>query len=384
MLRFAMLKYLPLIALLAACGGEKAAPGKPVPDLGPPTTEPDIGPDFGEPDEGPPTPGQIVVEPQSVTYSDVQLGGMSTATITLSNVGGTPIAVTSVKIIEHQRQGDPEFLPGNNFEESFVIDPGLFRQLDVVYAPNDYDQDSATLEFFTEDLGVVRVRLETVSAYSRLVGPRLLRFGDVNQGATSTERITFFNRGLDALQIDNVELGGISGTFAIAFEPNATPPTVIERDEDFVIDVTYTPDNAETHRGTVTIYSNSPATPTLGVALVGNEPTPCIDITPDIADFGEAAPASAVTQQITLLNCSNNLALNVSEVTLIDDGNGAFALQDVPALPLELSPRQTAQLTLTGELAAAGIATGELRVTSDDTTAIGHIPVRLTVPDPSQ
>lgn len=337
----------------------------------------DIGPDI------PAEPGSLSVDPTSITFSDVRQGESETASVILSNLGGSPIVVTGVELVEENRTGEPEFSEGPEWDSSVVLGPNISAELQVVYEPKDFGIDRGFISLSTNDPDNERVtiRIETVSAYAQLEGPGLLRFGDVNVGDSLTKRITFYNRGLDSLTIDSVDLGGITGTYAIAFEPTATPPTVLERDEDFVIDVTYTPDADETHRGTVTINSDEPDEPTFDVALVGNDPTPCLDVTPGTVDFGEVAANAANTQQVTLLNCSQTLQVEISAIELADDGEGTFTLGDLPTLPLTLSPLQTAQFPVNGTLAQPGIGTGELTVTSTDPSG-GTVPLRITVADP--
>lgn len=380
-----------LIAALAVVGcsnddnnvGPPVDPG-PVEDMAMDDVGVDLAHDVNILPDVPAEPGSLVIDPTSITFSDVRQGESATATIAFANVGGSPIVVTGVQLIEVNRIGEPEFRTGDPWAASFVVGPNLFRELQVVYEPNDFDVDQARLELFTNDPDheIVQIRIETVSAYAQLEGPQILRFGEVGAGESLTKRITFYNRGLDALTVDSVDLGGITGTFSIAFGPNATPPTVMERDEDFVVDVTYEPDAAETHRGTVTLNSDAPGQPTFEVALVGNDPTPCLDLTPDLADFGEVAAATPQSQQVTMLNCSQTLNLEVSSIELTDDGQGVFALGDLPTLPLQLAPLQTAQFTVTGNLQAPGIATGEVEVSSTDTSSDGKLGLRLTVPNP--
>ena len=384
-----MRQFLLLFVLATACSGNNnAGVAQPADtgsaDTGAADSARDVGDSVDVLPDVPAEPGSLVIDPESITFSDVRQGETATATIGISNVGGSPIVVTGVQLIEFNRIGEPEFETGDPWSASFVLGPNLFRELQVVYAPKDFDIDQGRVEFFTNDPEneIVQIRIETVSAYAQLEGPSILRFGDVDVADAVTQRITFYNRGLDSLTIESVELGGITGTFAIAFEPNATPPTVLERDEDFVIDVTYTPDTTATHRGTITVNSDAPDQPVFEVALVGNDPTPCLDFTPDAVDFGEVAASTAQQQKVTLLNCSQTLNLDISAIELSDDGDGAFTLGALPGLPIQLAPLQTAQFNVSGTLGEPGVATGAIEVTSTDTKSDGLLPLRITVPDP--
>jgi len=273
-------------------------------------------------------------------------------------------------------------LPGPNFAMTFEVGPGLHREIDIVYEPKDYGTDRGILEIWTTDPEAekVQLRIEAPNAYADLEAPRFVRFGEVPAGETVTKRILAYNRGIDPLTVTDVALGGTSPEFGITFEPSAVPPTVLETNEDFVMDVRYSPVSADTDRGTITLTTDDPDDPTWDIALTGNDPVPCLDATPDPVDFGELAAATADSQQVTLLNCSRTLGLEVTALTLSDDAGGVFTLEGVPELPLGVAPLQTATFTAKATLAEPGLATGQISIESSDPKFDGVVELRAMVP----
>lgn len=335
-------------SLLTACPGEDPNNGvAPEKDM---TAEGDAGtdaaPDLPEADAAPDVPaepGRIVIEPEQITFGAVRHGETETAVVAITNVGGQPVVVSNVMLQELNRTGEPELLPGPNFETTFEVGPGLHREIDVVYEPKDYGADRGILEIWTTDpeAEMNQIRIEALNAYADVEAPKFVRFGEVPAGESVTKRIAVVNRGIDPLTISDAVLGGTSQEFSITFEENASPPTVVETNGDFLIDVQYGPVDLGTDRGTITLTTDDPDDPTWEIALTGNDPTPCIDVAPDPVDFGELAAGTAGMQQVTLLNCSRTLGLEVTSIALADDGGGTFTVGSLPELPLQLAPLQT-------------------------------------------
>lgn len=383
-LRFPLI--LATSALLLGCPGDDDNVAPPVEDVGQDsgdTTDdvgiPDMSVDMGAPDI-PAEPGSLNIDPLQLTFEDVRIDDTQSATIAISNTGGSPLVVTNVMLTEFNRMGEPEFVPGDEWDESFVVGAGLFRELEVTYAPHDFAADEGELTLFTNDPNneIVKVRLTSVNAYMDIETPPFVRFGEVDVGESATKRITLYNRGIDPLTLNDVTVSDVDDVYSIMFDPAELPPTVLEKGEDFIVDVIFTPVNDMTARGTVTIASDDPDQGTVEIPLTGNDPTPCLDINPAVADFGTLAPGTSMMQQITLLNCSQSLPVSVTAIELIDDGGEVFTVANLPDLPVELVPLQTVAFDVAGSLADPGTANGEISVESTDEKSSGVLPLRLT------
>ena len=347
-----------------------------VPDTGADAAvSPDIGPDLP-----PPAPGKVVVDPTQITFGEVRHGESETVKVAVTNTGGQSIIVSNVVLQELNRTGEPELVPGASWDTSFEVGPNLFREIEVTYQPNDFGADRGELEIQTTDpdASLVTIRIEAPNAYADLDAPQFLRFGGVPVGESSTKRITLYNRGIDPLTIEDLVIGGISGTFTLSGTQETT--TVLETNEDLVIDLTYTPVAPGTDRGTLTVLSDDPDQPEVEIALTGNDPTPCLDVSPNPVDFGEATAGAPQAQEVVMLNCSRTLSVDITGVMLTDDGGGVFSLSGLPQLPLTIAPLQTAKFTATGTLADVGISQGSIGVESTDAKADPTIDLLIHVP----
>jgi hypothetical protein len=335
----------------------------------------DVAPDL------PAEPGSLVIEPTQITFEDVRHGEMKTANIAVSNVGGKPLTVTTVELQEFNRRGNPEFLEGDDWQSSFTVGPGLFQDIDVVYAPDDYDLDAGQVRLQTNDPDneIVEIRLTTVSAYADIEAPTSLRFGEVDPGEELVKEITLYNRGIDPLTITEITTTAADpNPFSQTLDSNEPLPTVLEKDEDYVLQVHYNPTDSDTDRGTVTITSDDPDEETFEIALTGNDPSPCIQITPNPVDLGKLTPGEMGSQSVTMLNCSQSLQLQVGTIELVDDGGGVFTIDNLPEVPATIAPLQTESFQVSGGLADPGTATGEVNVESNGTSSAAVIELRLS------
>lgn len=390
-----MSRFISLAALLSGSLALAACPSSnngvaPAKDVGEDVSSEDAGDDLGSPDVGaidtgpdiPPAPGSITVDPLQITFSDVRQGESATQTIALANTGGEVVVVSNVMIEELNRSGEPELVPGPNFESQFEVGPGLFREIDIAYAPDDYGTDRGVVEIWTTDPdnAMIEIRVETVNAYADLEAPQFVRFGDVPAGETKTERVIVTNRGIDPMTISDVQIGGTSDEFAITFLPSAVPPTALERDEEFVMDVRYSPLNADTDRGTITLTTSDPDDETWEIALVGNDPTPCLRLSPDPVAFA-FEEAGDQTTTVTLVNCSRSLPVEVNSIALEDDAGGVFAVAEVPAAPFTINPAQTESFTVTATLAEPAVAVGAIAIDSTDSSRAAPLELRAELGD---
>ena len=380
MMRYFM-KYrvltLALLFVLGACTDDTSdvAPShtnNSTPDM---TSVEDMGTDTQSEPDIPKTPGSLLVEVDTITFEKVRKDETKTVTVGLSNTGEEDIVISRVELGEIDRIGDPEFKAGPNWINSTtILEGGTFKTLDVVYAPNDFETDRGLLEITSNDPEnpVITIRLESLNPYADLDAPNFLRMGNVAATTTKTERVNLYNRGDDPLTINSVTYAGL-GKFAVSFEATQTPPYVVQRNELFVFDVTFSPTNDEVNRGTITIESSDLDDGTFEMSIKGNDPTSCISVTPRVVDFGEMIPNQASDQVVTVFNCSNMIDLSVTNIELANDAGGTFSLAALPVFPVLLSGFDVQMFNVSATI-AEGERIGDLEVSSD---AVGQSPVRL-------
>lgn len=373
------LRYSALVFLLfAACTDDAGTPTPPR-DLG----MPDVGHDLSVPDvvveeDVPQTPPEIHLDVEVLEYVRVEIGQKVTKSIFITNSGTTDLVITDVKLEELDRLGPSEFKRGEKWvAPGITLVPGnTFVELQVVYEPTDEEADRGTVTIETNDADepLLEVRLQTVNAYPDLEAPKLLRFASVDVGQTETQRVFMYNRGAVPLTIEKIEKTGL-GPFAVVFIPTEPLPRILQPNEQYAFDVTYSPDNEDVHRATLSVTSTDPNDSPYDIALLGNSPTACIRVTPSGADFGAVDEGTTKAMDLTIFNCSADLPLQVTNVELSDTAGGVFGLNPV-ATPIEIAGFQTSKVTVT-TTGSTLEALGELKIESNDGDSPLYVPLRV-------
>jgi hypothetical protein len=336
-----------------------------------------VGSDNGpSPILGPPS---IVVQPESILFSDVRVEEVASASISIANQGTGPLLIRQLTISDTVGPGSPEFKPGAMWEsESVVVEPDQFRSLELRYVPTDYVTDKGTLRITSNDPDrpEIEIRIETISAYMDLEAPQSMRFGTVEVGQKETRRITLYNRGLDALTIESIELMG-QGSFSLNFEATGSVPAVLARGEDLIFDILYEPIDDAPDRGQVVVRSDDPDQAEHVISLLGNESTPCLFSNQTQIDFGNVALDTPTSVELTVVNCSNALPLTLTAVEMTDDGGGIFDSEQAFVLPSEIDARDKRVVTVTVRPSEVGEWSGTLQLSSDDPNSPTLIPVRV-------
>ncbi|QED27453.1 choice-of-anchor D domain-containing protein [Microvenator marinus] len=376
------MKWLSLVfvGLLAACSSDDGTSPGPRPmdmesdqavqdaDMNSPdvTVEPDM----------PQRPRQMEIDIPELLFDSVRIGESRTLTFAVTNLGDEDLVLTRADISQFNRTSEPEFVPGENWIDGTTIVEGqTFREFDVVYTPVDHETDRGSVTIISNDpdQATWEVRLETINPYPELEGPQLLKFGSVAANETATRRVNLYNRGRDPLTLNSIETTG-SNRFSIALIPTEPLPRVVQRDELYAFDVVFSPNNTNVARGTIVINSDDPDEQPFEIAVSGNDPGPCMQVLPDTLDFGEVAPNTAQTQEITLFNCSNALDLEISGLEIVD-GEFAFELVDSPELPITLNAFENVTLEVRANIEGPE-AIGALRVENSDSNRDVELRVR--------
>ncbi len=377
------MKTLFVVLVLAfglGCGDDsKTSPGlREIPEDMAPDVEPDV-PDMTVEPDLPRGPQKMAVDVEELVFERVEIGQTRTLKFVVTNLGESDLVLQSATVSQINRVSNPEFKAGAKWiGGTTIVEPQTFREFEVVYEPSDHESDRGLVTLLSNDptLNVVTVRLETVNFYADLDAPQLLKFGTVPAQTSQTRRVEVYNRGAAPLTLNSIVTSG-NGPFTVAFLPTEGLPRVIQRNELYVFDVIYSPNNNNTHRGTVTINSNDPDEAMLPIAVSGNDPTACLQAIPEVVDFGEIPARQKKTLRYTLFNCSSMLPLTVSKIEIIYGGH-IFGLEGVPELPLTLNGFETATFDVAAEI-PMGEGLGQMAIENNDTDRI--IELRARTPE---
>ena len=192
---------------------------------------------------------------------------------------------------------------------------------------------------------------------SILVTPTHLDFAPLTVGTGTSQAFTVQNVGSGLLTVEALEVEG-STAFTL------TAPSIALSNGDAVeVVVTFAPDAPVAHQASIDVRSNDPLSPLVEVTLAGEGLGPWLAISPSVLDVGAVQAGCPETGTFRLQNVGSD-TLTLSEVEL--SGDGQWALDAGPALPLRLAPgaytTATVSLMPTGE----GTIPATLRVLGDD------------------
>ena len=224
-MRHLLYQFAAVIVLfsLACSATEGTAPPSPSPDAGPDAAE-----DAEDVDEDvpPADPESIDVTPENITFSGVEIGHTESKTITIRNVGESPLHIFDASIVHFGHDGEAQLLPGKDWPNEMVVAPLTFYDFEVDYQPTVAGSIRGELRIFSSDTDQPEstVRIETVSAYAELEAPRRISFGTVEPGETETQLVEIYNRGLTPMQLYDVYVDEMFRMFGVAiFDDNLCP-----------------------------------------------------------------------------------------------------------------------------------------------------------------
>jgi hypothetical protein len=316
----------------------------------------------------------------------VTVSSMSQTSIRISNSGNGPLSISAIEI----EATPPEAfailsLPTPTAEAPVVVQAdGLAHDFAISY-------DSSLVPEGVRAQATIRIQSnKTIDGYSTftfyaapeaavaklLVQPQVLDFATVQDSQSSTKPVSLLNTGSASLTISKIYFSGHPGysfslggtTYSVTAESASNgivppAPFTLAAGAAQQIDVTYTAQGAEAAQGSLIFVSNDPGTPNgTEVKLFANLEGPCVKVNPSRVDFGGKIVGQQAEVEVEVQSCGD-VDLVVSDIALIDDGNGVFSMDKsrvgtfpltIPAgdsvmLPVTYFPAAVAQLGGDGE-----------------------------------
>ncbi len=319
---------------------------------------------------------QIAVTPAIVEFPEVQIGVPRTRTITIRNTGTDDLVVTALNIDggdndEFQVRSAPS-LPVTVLSEGAV-------EVRVTYRPVATGSASGTLTVVNNDPERPSVILPLSGIGAPIPTPQVdtdttsLAFSEVEVGRSRKLGVTFINVGNAALTIRDINVesepegvfslaglltaAGIS-TEVISLAPQASLP----------IEVIFTPQTVGVVTGTLALISDASNSEALTVSLEGmgaEAPTPALEVSPPMVDFGPLAIGQTRNLIVGMLN-AGTADLTISTLQLTAADGTSFRLVDAPDLPAVIAAGNTVTAEIRFVPNAEGSATGTFRIESDD------------------
>lgn len=240
--------------------------------------------------------GLLSVTPETLTFPIIPSGQQVTQELELRNVGSAPIILINLRFNRDDAPYQLSLGGGEPIPEELSIQPEVeILTLAVTYLPTDQSEideaDTLSIETNNPSQRELVVPINASNAMPDLVvSPGSFDFGSVDAGEVSEREATLTNVGQGDLNITQMRIDG-SPDFQIIIEgeplqANMNGEMTISPSEQRVITLRYTPPTAGPDRGELVILSNSTTGSESRSALIANGAAPCIQVSPDVLDFG--------------------------------------------------------------------------------------------------
>jgi hypothetical protein len=193
------------------------------------------------------------------------------------------------------------------------------------------------------------------------VDPEVIEFGSAGREETIAATFTVTNVGSGDLEVEGIEIGGTSTSFAI-LTPEEELHFILPGSAFREIEVAFTPLGANEQHGQAIVTSNDEDSPTVAVDLYGEGLVPDLQIDPNPYDFGDSYIGCERQGPFTLTNVGYD-DLTIDSITL--SGDRAFQLLTVPGLPLPLAPGESSAVDVSFLPDAEVDYSATFQVTSD-------------------
>jgi len=313
---------------------------------------------------------RISVEPSNLDFGAVTIGRPVQLTLTLRNIGKLDLAISTI------RSTEPAFTVVG--DTAFALPAGASRTLTIQCSPKNPGQRRATLSINSNDVNqpTLNVPMSALAgAVSRIVvEPSSLDFGSVSVGQSAQRTLTVRNTGTAALSVSAIRSNRVAflllGDTAFPLTPGASK----------AITVQFTPTTAGQQQANLTITSDEPTSPALGVPLVGTGlGTPHIVAEPVSLDFGLVTVGQFAQRTLSVRNAGtadlqvSRLASSESAFSIV--GDTAFSVAPGAARDVVIAFKPSAagptQATLT--IASNDVDQPELTVTLAGSARMPHI-----------
>jgi len=324
--------------------------------------------------------GQLIVNPASVNFGNVQAGASTSQAMILSNSSKSDLTVSQATVAGQEFGLRGPSLP-------LTLTAGQNVAVNVVFAPVSAGSASGSLSVLTSATSIhdrsgkhnsvstttTTVVLSGTGSVASLAPssapavappgvlvayPSSLGFAALQAGSSQTLPATLTNSGGMTVTISQATI--LQTTAGNSFALNGLSlPTTLAAGQSVTFSVTFAPLSAGSARGSISINSDA-SNPTLMIALAGTGMAlGQLAVTPISADFGSVTVGTSKTQTGTLNASGASVSLSSASVT-----DSEFSLSGI-AFPVTIAAGQSVPFTLTFAPRASGTAAAALSFISN-------------------
>ncbi|MGH9433613.1 MAG: choice-of-anchor D domain-containing protein [Terriglobia bacterium] len=306
--------------------------------------------------------GLASLNPASVNFGTVSLGGQRSQAVTLTNTGSGNLTV-----IEADVSGPGFSISG--LALPLTLPAGQSTSFNALFAPTSNGVAAGAISVIgNASNSPATALLSGAGGAPRLAAtPPGLNFGNVGAGGSSMLAVTLVNSGGASVNITQSSVTGAE--FSVS---GLAVPLSLNAGQRITFNVTFSPKAAGNATGMVSVTSNA-ADPLLTIPLSGTGGTFQLAVNPASINFGTIKLGSAGIQTVTLNNTGSSI------VTIIQASvtGTEFSISRI-SLPLTLAAGQRADFSASFAATSAGNATGSISITSNASNSPTTLPLAGT------
>ncbi|MBK06333.1 MAG: hypothetical protein CL920_25255 [Deltaproteobacteria bacterium] len=336
--------------------------------------------------------GKVSAPDISVTPTKLNFGKVpnsKTLSVNIKNTGDKPLIVNA-----------PIMVPGTSPEFSFdkapaqiTVQPNGVAQLAIKYTPKDKVPDTGKVQLKSNDPDTPTVEITLLgdgigdSGCDLVAAPNRVNFGTTVLGSPKTQQVKLSNVGTQDCLISKMSTSTVKGGFPLPYNgpdvfhlPNlqgcpkgvCSPPLTVKAGNSMTVEVSFLPivekpknpfGGTPAFEGSLGMEVNM-ASPTINVPLSGIASKSCVEIVPNVMNFGLVQiNCSSRNEKLQIFNtCSTNLVLNkvTFRSTSGTSSNKGFRITQLGNLPITIAPAQSAEVQLAYKASAASTDTDTL------------------------
>ena len=309
--------------------------------------------------------GQLAVAPASISFGNVPVGTNQTASVVLTNSGGSDLTITAASVSNSAFALSALAYP-------VTLAAGQTVSCTVMFAPQVGGSTSGnvTVAFTTQSSSggrkprssaiassvAVSVSGSGATAAQLAANPASLSFGNVPVGSTQTVTQMLTNSGGTSLTVSQATVAGAG--FGVT---GLSLPMSLSAGQSTTFTVKFTPPSRGSLSGNLSLSSDG-SNPNLTVALAGTGILSAGTLSPNPSSlsFGSVAQGNSQTLSETLTN-SGASSVTITQANLSGSG---FTISSL-ALPLTLNAGQSTSFTVLFTPQSSGSVSGNLAIVSD-------------------
>jgi hypothetical protein len=295
----------------------------------------------------------VSASPASLSFGNVNAGGSSAKSVTLTNNGNVNMTVSQITV-----NGKDVHVSG--ISTPATIAAGKTAVLNVSFTPASAESVTGNITVTSTQGANAVIPVSGSGVQAALsVTPTTAAFGNVSVGTTASQTVQLSNTGTAALTVSQLSVAGSGYSTS-----NVTLPITLNPGQASTFNIQYLPTAAGSATGSVSVVSTAPNSPaTIALSGSGVAATQTISLSATSISFGSVTTGTSSTHGVTVTN-TGNASVKITQIGL--SGSAGFSLTGA-AVPVTLSPSQNLAFNVVFNPSAAGNAAGSIALTSNAT-----------------